>query len=78
MLCVLFFGDLLLQIALGPLLPLLFIGVLHMVIYLLAWLLSVQSLRWNIGGVYLREAVLYFLYPVFVCIVAVSVAYIMR
>lgn len=66
MLSVLCFSDILLQMALGPLLPLFLVGVAHAVVYYLLRRLSRNKLRWLVGGRDIRWLVVYILYSLFI------------
>ena len=65
-LSVLCFSDILLQMALGPLLPLLLIGVAHCVVYAAVRNSSTHKLRWLVRGRDLRWILLYVLYSLFI------------
>lgn len=60
MLC---FGDVLVQLALGPLLPLLLLWIAHTILYALLGTYTEHLLRWPVYGVDVRSFILYFLYP---------------
>jgi hypothetical protein len=62
----LFFADILLQMALGPLLPLLVFGCLHTALYGLLCAYTSEVLRWRwrwVGGVDVRWVVVRVAYP---------------
>ena len=65
LLSVLCFSDVLLQMALGPLLPLLVADVAHKVLYELA---IAGSLRWRLRGWDVRWLALYVIYPTLVVV----------
>ena len=62
-LSVICFADVFLQMALGPMLPLLLLGIAHIGVYTLLSCYTADILRWQIYGIDVRWFVLYVLYP---------------
>jgi hypothetical protein len=58
------FADILLQLALGPLLPLLCLWATHKLLYALQCTYTANVLRWRVCGIDVRGVVLYGAYPV--------------
>lgn len=65
------FGDVLLQVALGPLLPLLLLWAAHRILYWLLCTYSENVLRWQLCGVDVRSVVLRGVYPGFILLLMV-------
>jgi hypothetical protein len=63
------FSDVILQMALGPLLPLLAIGAAHAVFYAMLCNYTENVLRWRVGGWDVRGPVLHVLYPALLLLV---------
>ncbi len=68
------FSDVVLQMALGPLLPLIAIGAAHAVFYAVLCSYTENMLRWRVGGRDVRWLVLRVVYPAVVLLLVYGAA----
>jgi len=68
------FSDILVQMAIGPLLPLLTVLLLHTLLYSIVTVLYEHKLRWMVRGYDVRYIVMYVLYPIVGLYVVYTVA----